>query len=157
MVMLRARIGWCFAIAVIALLCAAMSAPPAVAGEDDPSTATIAMAGVGVIAGPASVAAIAFNAYRLHEGRPSGAGGLVGLLAGGLTMAAGLTLLSDDSAWSGLMIGVGAGSMVLGGISAARAGTRPDADRAERFNVAPVVLGAGTGALGGGLEIRWRF
>jgi len=137
--------------------CFPMSALAASLGEDDATTETMAMSGLALLAGPFSVGMAAYNGYRILDHRPGVGSGVLGIVAGGLSLVAGFSLVSEDFTYSRLLIVAGGASILLGSVSIAiESREKPGASR-ESLGLYPRICCSKKCAIWGGLEFRWNF
>ena len=113
----------------------------------------------GVVLACGNVAIIAHNSSRLSAGDPSGSGGMGGIIVGALGAIYGTAVIfSDEPAVSY----VGAGCAVVGAISfyygfkSTRASNRKY-DEEHGMLIDPVLIDDGTGRLGPGVQVSWKF
>ena len=115
------------------------------------------VAGVALACG--NVAIIAHNSSRLSAGDPSGGGGMSGILVGTLGVLYGTAILfSDEPA----VMYAGAGCAVVGAISfyygfrSTKASNRKY-DEEHGMVIDPILIDDGTGRLGPGVQVSWKF
>ena len=139
------------------LLCFPMSVFAASLGEGDASTETMAMSGLALLAGPLSVGMAAYNGYRILDHRPGVGSGVLGIVAGGLSMVAGFSLVSEDFTYSRLLIAAGGASILLGSVSIAIESREKPAASRKSMVLYPKICCSKKCAIWGGLEFRWNF
>jgi hypothetical protein len=109
----------------------------------------------------ANIALVTYNSSQLDAGTPSGGGGMGGILVGALGTIYGTAIIFSDEP---TVTFAGAGCAVVGalsffyGFSSTRAVNRQhEEDQGRRILVDPILVGDGSGNLGPGLQVSWKF
>ena len=115
----------------------------------------------GLILTGANLIILANNASNLQADEPSGGMGMGGILAGSLGMIYGTAILFSNEptvSYAGLgCAAVGAVSFYFGFKSTRASNRKYDKSQDQGMVIDPILIGDGSGRLGPGIQVSWKF